>query len=93
MSKTFFILSYTIFVFFLIQILALMGQNIINNAPNPPIIPPQPTILDYIVYPFLNIGYFFQLMAISSTYALIGLILLPFNIALIWSVIELIRGV
>jgi hypothetical protein len=72
----------------------MAGVSIVKNAPSPPTIPPQPTIIDYIVYPISNIGYFFSLMAVSSDYLIFGtLVISPFIIGLIWTILELVRGV
>jgi len=94
MTKLQFIYFYTVFLMFVIQISAMAGTTIVSNAPPPPTIPPQPTALDYITWPFLNIGYFFQLMLVSSTYFIFGtLILTPILIALIFIILEWARGV
>lgn len=72
----------------------MAGASVIKNAPPPPTIPPEPTILDYIVYPIQNIGYFFVLMTVSTDFLMFGsLILTPFIIALVWIILELVRGV
>jgi hypothetical protein len=93
-TKLEFILFYALFLFFITQISAMAGASILKNAPPPPTIPPEPTIVDYIVYPIQNIGYFFRLMLVSSDFALFGtLILVPFLIALVWIILELVRGV
>jgi len=94
MNKLDFILFYSMFLFFIVQIGSMAGINIVKNAPAPPSLPPKPTVLDYLVYPFQNIGYFFSLMRVSSDYLLFGsLILVPYIITLIWIIIELVRGV
>lgn len=92
-TKLEFILFYSLFLSFVVQLSAMAGATIIKNAPPPPTIPPQPTIVDYIVWPILNAGYFFKLMSVSSDFLLFGsLILTPFLIALIFLIIELVRG-
>lgn len=93
-TKIEFILFYSIFLMFVIQISSMAGATIIKNAPPPPTIPPEPTVLDYIVYPIKNIGYFFKLMTVSTDFLLLGSVLFtPFLITLIWIIIELVRGV
>ena len=73
---------------------ANMGMTLINNAPQPPTIPPQPTGLDYIGYLFGNMGYFFELMTMSSSFFVFGVVLLtPFIVTMLWAILELIRGV
>lgn len=92
-TKLEFILFYSLFLGFVVQMSALAGANIVKDAPPPPTIPPEPTIIDYIVYPIKNIGYFFRLMAVSSDFLLFGALLLsPFLVGLIWTIIELVRG-
>jgi hypothetical protein len=93
MTKVWFILGTFAFITFVVQMGALMGSSIVTNAPPPPTIPDVPTAWDYLTYPVANIGYFFQLMAVSSTYTVVGVILSIFLVGLIWAIIELIRGV
>jgi hypothetical protein len=93
-SKVEFILYYSIFLFTVIQLTAMAGSNVIINAPTPPTIPPEPTAWDLAIYPIANIGYFFTLMIVNSTFTLFGIMILtPFTIAMIWAVLELLRGV
>ena len=94
MNKIDFILFYSMFLFFIVQIGSMAGINIVENAPSPPSLPPQPTAFDYLIYPFQNIGYFFDLMRVSTNYCLFGsLILVPYIITLIWIIIEFVRGI
>lgn len=93
LTKLQFIYFYAVFLFFVVEIGALMGVSIVKDAPSPPTIPPQPTVWDYLTWPIANIGYFFQLMLVSSDFFLFGaLVLTPFIIGLIWIAIETMRG-
>lgn len=92
MTKVWFITGAFAFITFMTQISAIMGADLVDNAPPPPEIPDQPTLIDYIYWPFQNLGYFFQLMTISSGYAFLGAIFGVFSLGIIWAVTELIRG-
>ena len=82
-----FILFYSIFLFTLMQISAMAGQNIIIGI-DPPT--PPKTVGDAL---FGNFGYFFRMMGASSAFALFGTVVLtPFVVGLIWLIIETIRG-
>jgi hypothetical protein len=92
-TKVWFILYYSLFLFTIIEISALAGSDLIKNSPTPPTIPPNPSGFDYLVFVLNNVGYFFTLMTISTEYAIFGVIVLtPFTIAMIWAILELIRG-
>jgi len=93
-TKVEFFVFYTMFLFAIIQITAMMGSDIITNAPTVPTIPAVPTAWDYLSYPFENIAYFFTLAALRSSFAIFGAIIItPFAIGVIWAVIELVRGI
>jgi NADH:ubiquinone oxidoreductase subunit 6 (subunit J) len=82
-----FILFYSIFLFFFMQISSMAGQDIIKGVspPNPPT-----GIADAL---FTNFSYFFKLMSISSSFAILGAIILtPFIIGLIFVILQLARG-
>lgn len=87
-------LSYLIFIFTVVFLTSLGAPSIVENAPDAPTMPTtSPTILDYLVFVFDNIAYFFTLMFISSTYAVLGTVLfLPFGILILWDILHLIRG-
>ena len=93
MSKVWFILGSFAFITVVTQIGALMGSTIVENAPDSPTLPDAPTVWNYITWPISNVIYFIQLMTISSAYAFVGAITLIIVVALIWAVLELIRGV
>jgi hypothetical protein len=100
-----FILTYSIFLFFLMQISGMLGQSIISGV-DPPSVPSAPVapektgfwgfwdgITGIFGYLFTNIAYFFKMMGASSGFALFGAVILaPFLIGLIWIIIEMIRG-
>ena len=95
LTKTDFILADVVFLFFVIQISALAGVSILNSTGitfTPPAPPTDP--ITFLLYIFNNIGIFFTLMGLSSQFFLIGAVLIvPLSIALLWAVIELIRGI
>lgn len=100
-----FILGYSIFLFFVMQLSAMAGQTIISGI-TPPSVPSAPNtpgktgfwgfwdgLIDVVAYIFGNIGYFFKLMGASTTFGMFGTVILtPFVIGLIWIIIEVIRG-
>lgn len=94
-SKVGYLFGFTIFFFFLIQIGALAGVEILGGAaagftsPAPPTDP-----ITTLLYVINNIGIFFTLMGASSEFFLLGTILIPaMTITLFWAILELIRGV
>lgn len=99
-----FVLSVSIFTFFMVQIGSLAGQTIIKNAPPVPIMPSAigaPSGLEWawfifnlLVFVFSNIIYFFQLMSISSDFALFGVVVLtPLGITMLWIIIKTIINI
>lgn len=103
-TKIQFLLFYSIFLFFLMQISVMAGESIVSgiNAP----IPPKPpsagggegiigffdSIISIMAYVFRNIAYFFSLMNANSTFRIFGAVVLtPFVIVLIWIILELIK--
>lgn len=93
-TKLEFIIFYSIFLFFTIQISSMAGAYILSGVSSPTA-PTKPSgIIDSIGWVVSNIGYFFKMMTVSTEFALFGAVVLtPFLIALIWIVIEVIRGV
>jgi hypothetical protein len=89
-----FLLAYTTFLFFIIQISSMAGQTIVQNAPTPPVLPASaPSAIDIIGFVLGNVGYFFLLMLVSTNYLLFGIIiLLPFVITLLVIVIEILEA-
>lgn len=83
LTKLEFILFYSFFLFFLMQISAMAGTSIVSGIENPR----APTgIGDALI---TNFGYFFKLMRVSTGFAIFGtLILTPMLIGLIWVIIE-----
>ncbi len=94
MNKLSFILFYSTFLFFIMQISAMAGADIVQNAPTTPTMSGTPNVVTYLVWVFANMGYFFSLMAVSSEFFLFGVfILTPFIIGMVWTILELARGV
>jgi len=87
LTKLEFILFYSFFLFFVMQISAMAGTSIVSG-----IAPPKaPTGIGDAV--LSNFGYFFKMMTVSTTFGIFGtLILTPLVIGLIWIIIETIRG-
>ena len=87
LTKLEFILFYSFFLFFMMQISAMAGQSIISGIEKPRV----PTgIADTVIS---NFGYFFKMMGVSTGFGIFGtLILTPMLIGLIIIVIEIIRG-
>ncbi len=95
MDKIQFILFYTTFFFFIAQVTGMAGQSLISGVTTSITPPPAPTsILDTIGYVVNNIGFFFSLMTISTTYMLFGILIVsPFIITMLWILLEMIRGI
>lgn len=104
-TKIQFLLGYSVFLFFIMQISAMAGEAIISgiNTPDVPTQPDKPDrggfwgfwdgLVNTTRYIFGNIGYFFKLMGASTTFGMFGAVILtPFMIVLIWMLLELIRG-
>jgi len=88
-----FIFSYAVFLFFISQIVALGSPFIADIDLEPPSIPEQPTVWDYVSYPISNIGFFFNLMLASPTVGFIGAVVFtPAIIVLIYGLLKLLRG-
>ena len=96
-----FVLALTVLIFFLVQIGAMAGPSLVKNAPPPPAFPQAPEapsawdviafIISMLGFIFGNVVYFFQLMTVSTEYALFGgLVLLPLLITLFYIIIRLI---
>jgi len=99
-----FILSYAVFLSFIFTVLALPDSPFVDDAISgsgldsfdPPSCVLSGTFLDVFGIVFCGLGYigfFFTLMSISSTYALLGsLLLTPLVITLGWIIAEWLRG-
>lgn len=86
-----FIWRYTIFIFTLIQVSALIGGSLIGNAPPAPTIPSSPGILDLLGWVVGNVGYFLVLMTVSTDFAILGAVVFaPGIITLAYILMELI---
>lgn len=94
-----FVMIYSMFFLFITQITGMAGVTLISGmtttvtAPIAPELSGWAAIINAIVWVGENIVFFFQLMLISTEYALFGtLILTPMVIGLIWAVLSLVRG-
>jgi hypothetical protein len=89
-----FLLAYTTFLFFIIQVSAMAGTSIIQNAPPSPTFPTDvPSIIGIPAFVIGNIVYFFKLMLLSSTFGLIGIVLLaPFTLVMLLIMAELLEA-
>ncbi len=88
-----FIFGATVFLFFVTQVSALIGSEIISGFQ--PLFELQLTsipLLDTILFLFNNIGVFLGLLAISTEIQILSIILTPILLGVLWSIIEVIRG-
>jgi hypothetical protein len=93
-GKVSFIIGAFAFITVITQIGALIGGDLITNAPPRPTTPSNSlNVLEFIQYSFSNLGYFFSLMRVSSAYAWAGAICSIFVVGIIWCIIEIVRGV
>jgi hypothetical protein len=92
-SKVQFIFTAFAFIFIVTQLGAIAGANIITGLGDftPPKPPTNP--LEFFLYVFQNIVFFFELMTVSSAYTFVGGILVILVVGIVWCVLELIRGV
>lgn len=98
MTKVFFILGITTFFLFLVQATALFGASSLINANIEGFVPPiAPTTIDFfgtLTFVVANFGVFFTLMTISSTFLIVGsVIFVAYGFAMLWAILELIRGI
>ncbi len=94
LSKLEFILFYSTFLFFIMQLSAMAGYTVISNAPPTPELSGTPSVLDSLIWVFANLGYFFALMTVSTEFFLFGvMILTPFVVGVVWMLLELARGI
>jgi hypothetical protein len=90
-TKLEFILFYTLFVLFIAQISGMAGQSLLKDVPAFKNVPTDATSL---LNPLTNMQFWLGMLTVSSDYQIIfTLILLPLIIGLVWSIIELVRGV
>lgn len=94
-SKVFFIISITMFFFFIVQITGLWGASFLSNSDINFTPPPAPTsILDALSFVVGNFGVFFAIMTVSSGFLVFGtVIVLAYSVGMLWAILELIRGV
>lgn len=99
MTKVFFILASTIFFLFVVNVAGNMGQTVISGFTPSALTPSNTTVagvdpLSSLFYVTQNLAVFFQLMFISSEWFLFGSIIIGgYVIAMLWAILEIIRGV
>jgi ABC-type polysaccharide/polyol phosphate export permease len=95
-----YLISYSVFLFFIVTISSMGAPRLISNAPDdrsitlPPVFPSEaPGVLGFLSFVLSNVWYFFVLMSVDFTYAAIGFILFtPFALLLFLYILGLIRG-
>ncbi len=92
MSKVWFIIGAISFISVVITLGALIGEDVIPNAPERPTFD-NPSVWDYLSYPIDNLVYFMKLVPLSSSYEIVAIVLSILTLGVVWSVIEVIRGV
>jgi len=96
MTKVFFILASTLFFLFVVYISSQLGIELITGF-NPSLtefVSSGNWLVDMVNLVGWNLSIFVNLMFISSEFALFnGVILLGYGISLLWSIMELARGV
>ena len=101
LTKLEFVISLNIFVFFVMQISAILGTSLISSQITgyQPLTPPEsPNILEAVgfavTFVIQNFIVFFQLMTLDSTFLFFGsVILISFVAGIIWTIFEIVRGV
>lgn len=93
MSKVWFIIGAVAFITVVIELGALMGEDLIPNAPERPNSFEDASFWSILTNPLTNILYFIQLVPLSSGYQFLAVILSILGIGVIWSLVELARGV
>jgi len=98
-GDTKFIFMYACFVFMLVYLVnqsAVSGIMIgINQTVTPPTcdVSGWDALVDAVICVFNNLSFFFSLMSISTSYAILGtLIFTPLLITLVWVILKMIRG-
>jgi hypothetical protein len=88
-----FILFYAVFSFALIGLTSQFGQTILMNSNIAFTPPPAPTsIFDVLGFIVGNIIIFFQLMFISSAFAVLDFIWIAFSIVMFYIILRLLHG-
>lgn len=90
-TKLGFILFYTIFVLFVIQVSGMAGQAIFSDSPEFSAVPTdEATVLN----PLTNFAFWVGLLTISTEYQIIfTIIILPLIVGLVWAFVEMARGI
>jgi hypothetical protein len=90
-SKVEFVLFYTVFILFVIQVSGMAGQTIFGDSPQFANVPTDATT---ILNPLTNFGFWVSLLTLSTEYQLLfSLLILPLIVGLVWVFVEMVRGV
>lgn len=90
-TKLEFILFYSLFVLFVVQLSGMAGQTIFADSPAFTDVPMDELS---ILNPLTNFGFWVGLLTISTEYQILfSLVMLPLIIGLVWSLVELARGI
>lgn len=90
-TKLEFILFYSLFILFVVQISGMAGQTIFADSPAFANVPTdEATILN----PLTNLSFWIGMLTISTEYQILfSIIILPLIIGLVWSFVEMVRGI
>lgn len=79
-----------------VDIIEGISQDQIEVLTSSVTLPPEPTVLDYVIFPFAAIYNLLSklvvLLSVSSVHQIIGLLMTPFTIGMVIVVVEEIRG-
>jgi hypothetical protein len=90
-SKVEFVLFYTVFILFVIQVSGMAGQTIFADSPQFANVPVDATT---ILNPLTNFGFWISILTLSTEYQLLfSLLILPLIVGLVWVFVEMVRGV
>jgi hypothetical protein len=90
-SKVEFVLFYTVFILFVIQLSGMAGQTIFADSPQ---FANVPTDELSILNPLTNFGFWVSILTLSTEYQLLfSLLVLPLIVGLVWVFVEMVRGV
>lgn len=86
-TKVWFIVGSIAFILVVVALSDMIGINVISGNTNYEV-----QSINY-ANPFETIGFFINLMSISSTFNFVGIILITLSAGVLWAIVELIRGV
>jgi hypothetical protein len=89
-----FIYTYALFLIYFTFMISLGAGTLgLRVGLEPPTIPEEPSVWDYVAYPIKNVGFFFRLMMADVGIGILGLLVYaPAIIILIYAVLRLLRG-